>query len=134
MSPNYALQITHHVKSFCSQEGIVLKEQGGKPHVLNTIWCQEWWILVWEMNVYTILCLLNAKVISISGWEGWILLWKGLGCFRWKVTPGMVGNPCCKTSPLHRYLEFSFFTPFPFFFFSFLSFSFFLLETKKAWK
>lgn len=31
MSSIYALQITHHVKSFCLQEGIVLKEQGGNP-------------------------------------------------------------------------------------------------------
>lgn len=35
MSPIYALQITHHVESFCLQEGVTLNEQGGKPHDLN---------------------------------------------------------------------------------------------------
>lgn len=81
MSPVYALQITHHVKSFCLQEGVVLKEQGGKSHVLNTSWCQEWQILVWDMNVYTILCLLNADVIGISGWEGLGSFMEGAGLF-----------------------------------------------------
>lgn len=84
MSPVYASQITHHVKSFCLQEVTVLKEQGGKSHVLNTIWCQECQILVWDMNVYTILCLLNANVISISGWEGLGSFMEGAGLFSYE--------------------------------------------------
>lgn len=121
MSPIYALQITHHVKIFCLQKGRVLKDQGGKSHVPDTIWSQDWWILEWIIEVYTKLWLLNAKVISISVWEG-------LGSFMEVsgLSP-MEGNSGdekthCKISPLPRYQGT---LNFPFFFFLSL-----LLETK----
>lgn len=120
MSPIYALQITHHVKSFCLQEGITLKEQGGKSHALNTIWYQEWRILVWDMNVYTTGCLLNASVITISGWEGLGAFMEGAACFPVKGDSrdgrkSLLQNISPTQGP--RHLEFSFLTSFPFFFF-----------------
>lgn len=74
------------------------------------------------------LWLLNAKVISDSVGKGWVLLWMGLGCSLWKVTPEMRETPCCKIFPLSRYPGTWNCLFWPLFFF------FLLLETRRACK